>query len=158
MGQVSTSSGFSHWGIIEGSAQSLASETPDKLRLHDFTQTGSTTPSLSLQSSVCFCWPPNLSNCNSGSRHLAPSSGLHGHYTHMLHRRTSKQTCPKCSDSVFPGLSHSPPTALAIGLCPEAPWVPSAPVRGAKGRLQCAQVQILIGQHLTTSQGPSSSR
>lgn len=50
------------------------------------------------------------------------------------------------------------PLLWPLGLCPEAPWVPSTPVRGAKGRLQCAHVQILIGQHLTTSQGPSSSR
>lgn len=50
------------------------------------------------------------------------------------------------------------PLLWPLGLCPEAPWVPSAPVREAKGGLQCAQVQILIGQPLITSQGPSSSR
>lgn len=68
----------------EGWAQSLASETQEKLRFHDLTQTGSTTPSLWSQGSVCFCWQLHLANSNSSSRHLVPSSGLLGHCTHML--------------------------------------------------------------------------
>lgn len=45
------------------------------------------------------------------------------------------------------------PLLWPLGLCLEAPWVPSAPVREAKGRLQCAQVHILIGQSVALSQG-----
>lgn len=141
LGQVSTSSGFSHWGM-EGWAQSQASETLDKLRPHDLIETGSTTPSLWLQGSVCFCWQRCLVNWNSSSRHLALSSGLCGHCTHMTHRHTSRQNMPKgfrlCECSW--GSASPCPLLWPLGLCPEAPCDPSAPVGEAKGRLQCAQL------------------